>query len=207
MQRRTSDLASSAMLKFSHQRQFWCSSVHPDERFSRDDDAENFWCGEFCNATIFWLKARSEDHLCMPKFIDFPEMIMTMPRRTLEVLQCYIFSLKVALVIHLHTQLEWFFRNAGTSKVANSALLQISSSMVALVIICVYPHGVVFQLCLMMQRRTTWFCKEMCTNFSCFFVKHCSHLAWQVLSFIFLIQSESHCARFTEPSNVGLLCL
>lgn len=42
MQRRTSDLASSAMLKFSHQRQFWCSSVHPDERFSRDDDAENF---------------------------------------------------------------------------------------------------------------------------------------------------------------------
>jgi hypothetical protein len=118
-----------------------------------------------------------------------------------------VFSLKVALVIHLHTQMEWFFRNAGTSKVENSLLLQISSSKVALVIICVYQHGVIFWICLMMQRRTSWFCKEMCTTFSCFFVKHCSHLAWQVLSFIFLIQSESHCAMFTDSSNVGLLCL
>jgi hypothetical protein len=55
---------------------------------------------------------------------------------------------------------------------------------------------VVFRICLMMQRKTSWFCKEMCTTFSCFFVKHCSHLAWQVLSFIFLIQSESHSAMF-----------
>jgi hypothetical protein len=29
MQRRTSDLASSAMLQFSHQRQLWCSSAVP----------------------------------------------------------------------------------------------------------------------------------------------------------------------------------
>ncbi len=62
------------------------------EWFSRDDDAEkNFRCGEFCNATIFWLKARSEDHLCMPKFTDVPEM-MTIPM--CQVLQCYSFLIE-----------------------------------------------------------------------------------------------------------------
>lgn len=168
MQRRTSDVANSAMLQFSDWRpglRIICACPN-SLMFQR---WWQFQCAKFCNATVF--------------------------------------SLKVALVIHLHTQMECFFRSAGTSKVANSALLQISSSKVALVIICVYPHGVGFRISLMMQRRTSWFCKEMCTTFSCFFVKHCSHLAWQVPSFIFLIQSESHCAMFTEPSNVGLLWL
>jgi hypothetical protein len=37
------------------------------------------------------LKARSEDHLCMPKFTDVPEM-MTIPM--CQVLQCYSFLIE-----------------------------------------------------------------------------------------------------------------